>query len=464
MNERSKQLENESINKLLLKLSLPATIAMMVNALYNIIDTIFVGRGVGTLGLGGLAIAFPIQMLMMGFALMIGTGAASAVSRNLGEKNIERADYVAGNTFLSIFIINILFAIFGITYVEPLLKVFGATDALLPYAKDYIVIILIGSIWFSITVAANNLVRAEGNALVSMKMMLIGAVLNIILDPILILEKINIPYLFSMPGLGLGIKGAAIATILAQFASFLYLLIYLYSGKSLLKVKLHHLKPQKDILKEIFSVGSSTFARQFAGSIVAIIINNSLIVYGGEIAIAIYGVINRVIMFLFMPLFGMVQGMQPIVGFNYGAKNLDRLKETIKLSTFWITIIAFVTTLMGELFATTIFKIFSNDPNIAINGAMYLRIVIIMVPVIGIQIVGGALFQSLGKSVPALFLSLLRGVILFVPLVIVLPKILNFGLFGVWLSFPISDLLATLITIWFMQKEMKKISKELILS
>ncbi|MBF8983602.1 MATE family efflux transporter [Lutibacter sp. B2] len=431
-----------------MKLSLPATIGMMVNALYNIVDTIFIGRGVGTDAIGGLAIAFPIQMIIMALAQMVGIGAASAVSRSLGEKNIERADYVAGNAFISVFILSSITVVFGLTFIDPILKIFGATDTLLPYAKEYLSVIFMGSIFFSFTVSSNNLVRAEGNAKASMFIMIIGTGVNIILDPIFI-------FVFK-----LGIRGAALATIISQFISFLYILRYMYGGSSSLKVKLHHLKLKKDILKEIFSVGFSSFARQSAGSVVAIVLNNSLKFYGGDMAISIYGTVNKVLMFLFMPLFGVVQGMQPIVGFNYGAKKIARVKEVVKLSIIITTILASVSVLIGEIFPTTIMSVFTNDVAFINDSANVLRIIMSAIPFIGIQVVGATLFQSLGRAVPSLVLSILRQVLFLIPLILILPSFFGLGLFGIWISFPIADLLSVIVTVVLLRKEMKKISLE----
>lgn len=444
LSKNNKQLGTEKISTLLLKLSLPATIGMIVNALYNIIDTIFVGQWVGLDAIGGLAIAFPVQMLIMAFAQMIGMGAASSLSRSLGEKNIKKAELVTGNSFLAISVLSIFFVAFGLTFTEPILKVFGATNTLLPYAKDYISIIFIGSIFFSFTVSSNSLVRAEGNAKVAMISMILGTGLNILLDPIFI--KV----------LNLGIKGAALATIISQFASFVYLIIYLYSGKSSLKVKPQHLKPNIPILREIFSVGSASFARQVAGSIVAMVLNNSLKIYGGNLEISILGIINRITMMLYMPMFGIAQGLQPIVGFNYGAKKSDRIKEVIKLSLITTTAIAFIGFLVSQSIPELIMRIFNNNAELTENGAVVLRIVVAMLPVIGLQVVGSTVFQSIGKTLPALILSLSRQVLFFIPLVLVLPKFI--GIMGIWISFPLADLSSAIITGFLLKKELKSIA------
>jgi len=444
MNQISARLGEEKINKLLVNLSLPATIAMMVNALYNLVDTIFVGRGVGALAIGGLTIAFPIQMVIMAFAQMIGIGAASAISRSLGAKNIARANYVAGNSFLCVIILSSIIAAIGLTFTEPMLRFFGSTETILQYAKDYITIILWGSIFFSFAMSSNNLIRAEGNAKVAMTSMLIGAILNMFLDPIFI-------FIFKM-----GIKGAALATIISQFISFTYILKYLFSGKSSLKIKLHHLKPKTHIIIEIFTVGFATFTRQVTQSIVAIIVNNSLRIFGGDIALIIVGILHRITMFLFMPLFGIIQGMQPIVGFNYGAKKFDRVREALKLSLLAATTIATLGWLMAELFPFLILSIFTGNKEVIEIGTPVIRIVISMVPVIGIQIVGAALFQSLGKAIPSLILSLLRQVLLFIPLIIILPRVLGLGLLGIWVAYPVADFMSAILTTLFLRNELKK--------
>lgn len=463
MDKRSEMLGNEKVRSLLIKLSLPATIGMIVNALYNLVDTIFVGRGAGELAIGGLAIAFPIQMVLMSFSLMIGIGSASALSRRLGAKKLEEANLVAGNAFLATIILSAILMALGLTFIEPLLRLFGASDTLLPYAKDYISVIFLGSMFFSFAVASNNLIRAEGNAKVAMYSMIIGTGLNILLDPIFIMEELSINLFilsFSIKGLDLGIRGAALATIISQFISFIYVLSYLYGGQSSIKVKLHHLKPNFNLLWEIFTVGSASFARQIAGSLVAIILNNSLRIYGGDLSIIIFGIVNRLIMFLFMPMFGVVQGMQPIAGFNYGAKKIDRVMEVVKLSAITTTVLATFGFLIAQLFPSQIMSVFNDNPELIREGSKVIRIVISMIPILGIQIVGATLFQSLGKAVPSLILSLSRQVLFFIPLILILPRIYGLGLFGIWLAFPLADLLSTIATSLLLRIEINKLKAE----
>lgn len=440
---RDHLLEKEKISKLLIKLSVPATVSMFVNALYNLVDTIFIGQGIGYLAIGGLTIAFPVQMLIMAVSLMIGVGAASVISRSLGAKDQERAERAAGNSFFSVSLLGLAICLLGLLFIDPLLRIFGATEELLPYAKEYLQVILVGSIYFPFVVSSNNLIRAEGKAKVAMVSMLIGAIANIILD-----------YLFIFP-LGMGVYGAALATILSQLLSAIYVLVYFFKGYSSLKLKFHHFKPNKEILREIITVGFASFARNSAGSLIVIIVNHSLVVYGGSLAISVYGVIQRIIRFLFMPLFGIVQGMQPIVGYNYGALQISRVKQAVKLSILAATVYATITSLLGQLFPECIISLFGKEPELIKNGAFALRFVIAVIPVVGVQVVGAALFQAIGKALPSLLLTLSREVLLFIPFVLILPRF--FGLSGIWLSFPLADFFAVLITIVLLQREMRRI-------
>jgi putative MATE family efflux protein len=448
MNIRSENLGTEKISKLLLSLSLPSTIAMMVNSLYNIIDTMFVGQGVGADAIGGLAIAFPVQMITMGLAQMIGLGAASAVSRNLGAGNIERADEITGNAYVLITVISTLYAIIGLLFTNPLLTLFGATPNLLPYASEYMKVIFLGSVFFSLTMTINNLIQAEGNAKIPMISTLLGGILNILLDPVFI-------FVFDM-----GIAGAAWATVVSQIASFIFVITYLFSGKSTLKVRVHHLALKLDIAREIFAVGSSAFARSATNTIFSIVVNNSLKIYGGDLAIIIFGIINRVIAFLFLPVIGVVQGMQPIVGYNYGAKKIDRVKEVVKVTIIISTAISVFGWIIGQTIPHLIIRAFTADQNIIERGSGIFRIMIALIPFLGIQMVGSTLFQSLGKAIPSIILSLLRQFILLTPLILILPRIFDLGLKGVWLSFPLADIMAVIITVMLIKREMKKIEKE----
>ena len=307
-----------SMGKLLAKLSIPAMIGMMVNALYNVVDTIYIGRGVGALAIGGLTISFPFQMIVMAIGMTIGVGAASVISRNLGSGNRDKA-YKAAGTALSVsIIIGLIMMIGGTLYLDQILRLFGASDTLIGYARSYLSVILFGVPLISFAMTSNNLVRAEGKAMIAMVSMLIGTGMNIILDPIFI-------FVFH-----LGIRGAAIATVISQALSFFFLLYFFVSGKSSLRIKIAYLIPDFHLFKEMVLIGLPAFVRQAGGSVLAVIMNNVLLFFGGDLAISSYGVINRLLMFTLMPIFGVVQGFQPIAGYNYGAENFDRVQKSIK--------------------------------------------------------------------------------------------------------------------------------------
>lgn len=441
MNKNSHALGHEKITTLLKRLSVPAMMGMMVNALYNFVDTIFLGRFVGVDAIGALAISFPIQMIIMGFGTMIGIGAASAASRALGAKQIEKADHVVGNAFLTIFIIGIFLITIGRHFLEPVLELFGATETLLPLAFEYMNVILFGSIFLTISMVSNNVIRAEGNAKTAMISMMIGTGFNIILDPIFI-ELLDF-----------GIQGAAIATVLGQIFAFIYVMNYFYRGKSNFKIMPHHLKPNFEYLKEILTVGFPTFMRQIAGSILAIVVNNSLGFYGGDLAISVYGVINRVIMFILMPMFGIVQGFQPIASFNYGARNLKRVLKVLKVALYSLIIYSTVGILIVQLFPSFIIKLFNNDPELVTLGRVALRVVTIMMPLVGIQVIAASLFQAIGKAKPALVVSMSRQTLFLIPLVLILPKLFGLGLMGIYIAFPIADILAILLSLYLLKKE-----------
>jgi putative MATE family efflux protein len=442
--DRQKLLGEAPIGKLLLQLSVPATIAMFVNALYNFVDAIYIGQGVGFLGMAGLTVAFPIQMFILAVAQMVGIGGGALISISLGEGNVEKADNVAGNAYLLTVVLGIVIMVFGSIFIDPILKLFGATEAVLPYAKAYMSVIFIGAVFFSFSVVGNNLVRSEGNAMVAMISMLLGAGLNILLDPLFI-------FTFDM-----GIRGAAIATILAQFMSFLYLLRYMYSGKSLFAIKPHHLVPHPAYMSEILKLGFPAFSRQVGGSILAIFLNNSIVHYGGDVALSAYGAINRIISLLFMPMFGVLQGFQPIAGYNYGAKRLDRVRDSIKIAMVVLLIMATTGWAIAQLFPEGIMRLFTSEPEVVKIGTQAIRLIILAIPFVSIQIMSASVYQSLGKPGPAFFLSLLRQFILFIPLMYIIPAVTGLGLKGLWITFPVADVISTIVSIFMMMKLSKE--------
>ncbi|PKM83716.1 MAG: MATE family efflux transporter [Firmicutes bacterium HGW-Firmicutes-13] len=450
MNKHSEMLAKESIGRLLMKLSAPAMVGMLVQALYNIVDTIFVGRSIGYLGIAGLTIVFPIQILVMAFAQTVGIGGASIISRSLGAGKNDHADNTFGNIISLLMIISAVVMLLGGTFMIPILKIFGATENILPYSLEYLRVILFGIFFFIFAVAVNNVVRAEGNAKVAMVTMLISAGLNIILDPI---------FIFSF---NMGIRGAALATVLSQASMAVYLVYYFLTGKSTLKFKTKYLKFNLNILRETLAIGASSFARQASGSFMAVIINITLAFYGGDIAIAVFGVINRLLMFALMPMFGIVQGLQPIVGFNYGAYRLDRVRRSIKLAilvTTGMSTIAFLVFMISPGFFVSLF---SKEQELINTATEAIRIIVLAFPLVGFQLIGTGIYQAIGKALPALVLSLSRQVLFFIPLVLILP--LFFKLQGVWLSFPLADLLSFAVTFILVKEEMKLLKEKVSLA
>jgi len=431
--QKNQILNNENVGQLLIKLSLPAMIGMMVMSLYNIIDTIFVGRGVGTLAIGALSIAFPLQTLMMGLSQMVGIGAASLFSRNLGAGNTENAGKTVGNALAVSLGIGIAVTVLGLLFLDPILDLFGATATLKPVARVYLSIIMLTAPLTAVNMAMNNLVRAEGRANVAMVTMLIGAVANIILDAVFILH-------FKW-----GVAGAAWATLISQCFTTAFLVHFFYTGRASVRPALADWRVEWTILREILGVGVATFARHSAMSVLAMVINRTLAEFGGDTAIAVYGILFRVLMFVFMPLMGIAQGMQPIVGFNYGAGRIDRLKRTLQLAFISASIFSIGGTVVLALFPVQIFSLFSTDVVLLDHGRVALKWVILAFPLVGFQVVGSTLFQAIGRAVPNFFLSLSRQVLFLIPLVLILPRF--FQLAGVWMAFPVADVLSAVLTL-----------------
>ena len=436
-------LGEQPVGRLLARMAVPATIAMGVNALYNLVDTIFIGRGVGSMAIGGVGIAFPIQIFVLAVALLVGIGSASVISRMMGSGNEDRAARAVGNALVMIFLLASVLTVLGLAFLEPLLHLLGSTDELRGYAREYLTVILPGAPFLATAIAANHIVRSEGRARVAMVIMLIGAGLNIVLDPIFIFV------------LGLGVRGAALATITAQFTSFLFALGFYLTGRSSLNVRLRHIRLHRDIVPEVAAVGLATFIRQFGQSFFIIIVNNVLRSFGDELAISAFGVINKLLIFALMPLVGIAQGFQPIAGYNYGARNMARVRKAVRLANITAMSIAFTYFTFIMLFPQTVFGIFTQDPQLLEVESRAMQIVLLAIPLLGMQIIGSVFFQAVGKAVPALVLTMSRQVLLLIPLVLILPRFL--GVTGVWLSFPAADLIATTATLIWLWFEMKKL-------
>jgi len=436
----NEQLKTESVLKLLIKFSIPAIVGMLVSALYNVVDRIYIGK-LGSLAMTGIGLVLPFMTILMAFGMLIGIGAGARISIRLGQNQPKSAEKILGNSF--VLLIMILGAVAIITYIykTPLLMLFGASTATIGYADTYLTIILIGSIFQGLGFGLNNIIRAEGNPKIAMHTMLIGAIINIVLDPILI-------FTFNM-----GIAGAAIATIISHFVTASWVLYHFTLGKGKLKLRKEHLKLDSQIVKSIVSIGMSPFFIQISASVVGVVSNNALKNNGGDIAIGAMTVINAIAIFFIMPVLGINQGIQPIIGFNYGAQQYDRVKEALKLGILAATSLCILGFIMTQFFPSALIALFNDEPELNKTAILGMRIFLSMLPFIGFQIVSSNYFQAVGKAPRAMFLSLLRQVIFLIPLLWILPMYL--GLNGVWMAGPASDLAATVLTAIFIIKEMR---------
>jgi len=434
-------LGTEPIGKLLVSQALPASIGILVLSLNMIIDTIFVGRWIGPMAIAAITIVMPIVYFISSIGMAIGVGGASIISRALGANNHDKAQRVFGNQIvISLGVAAVLIAA-GLIFKEEALALFGAKGAIIPPALEYYTIVMIGAPFLALCMTGNPVVRAEGKPKFAMMALITPAIANIILD-----------YLF-IDVFNYGMQGAAWATTISYIACFITILYFFLSKHSELKIKLKCFVLEWAILKEIFSLGSVTLARQAAVSVLAIVLNNILFQYGGEISIAVYGIISRMLMFALFPVLGIAQGFLPIAGYNYGANKLTRVRESINTSILYGSGLALFIFIGIMLFPEAIVRVFTDDAQLLKETPNALRWVFCITPVIAVQIIGAGYFQAIGKSVPALLLTLTKQGFFLIPLIIILPK--YFGLLGVWISFPIADLLSTIITGFFLNKEIK---------
>lgn len=439
-------LAKEKVSKLLLKYSIPAIIGMVVNALYNVVDRIFIGHipGVGSLAITGVGVTLPITTIILGFCMLVGVGATTAISIKLGQGKKEDAEKVIGNAITLSIIIAIILTIIGIVFGDFILTKFGASDSTLYYAKSYIYIIILGTVFNMVAFTLNNTIRGDGNPRLAAIIMIVGCLTNIVLDAVLI-------FVFNM-----GIQGAAIATIISQLITALMAIRYYVSGKSNLRFVKSNLKLNKDILIKILAIGASPFAMQIAASLVQVITNNVLRSYGTDIAIGAMATISSVSLMCLMPIFGINQGAQPIIGFNYGAKKEERAHQAYKLSLIAATIILIIAFVLVQSFPEAIIGIFNKDPKFMDISVKGLRIYLMMLPIIGISVTGSNYIQSIGEARTAMLLSLLRQVILLIPFILILPRVFGLGLNGVWVAQPLSDLISSSITGIILFKHMRK--------
>jgi putative efflux protein, MATE family len=419
-------LGEERIGKLILQMSIPSSIGILSYNLYNIIDTIYISKGIGAYAAGGLAVTFPLFLLLSAFSSTVGSGAASVISRAFGSKELEKANYVAANTFGLFWITAILITIAGLIFLDPMLYAMGVTDKLMPYAKAYIRIILLGAVT---STGFSSLIRAEGKSKYAMYIWVIPVVVNIILDPIFIFA------------LRLGVEGAAIATVLSQCTSFVMSIYFFFlSEKSQLQIKFYHFWPKPGILMEVLSIGFPTFLQMAGSSLIILLINNILKRQGGDIAISSYGVVNKISSFMLIPIQGIVQGIQPIIGYNYGAGLRSRVNDTLKIASFIACCYGILVSILLLLSSQKIMYVFSSDKRVITMGSDILIITNLGLIFSSVYMIHTAYFQSIGNIKLSLFLCFNNYILCFTPVLLFLSSL--YGRKGVWFSFPVTAIIS----------------------
>ena len=426
------ELGTEKISKLLRQYAIPAIIAMTASSLYNLVDSIYIGHGVGALAISGLAVTFPFMNISAAFGTLVGIGASTLVSVKLGQKDYASAQKVLGNLIVLNIFIGSLFTIVSLLFLDPVLFFFGAGEQTVAYARAYMFIILLGNIVTHLYFGLNNVLRASGQPRKAMTLTISTVTLNTLLDPLFI-------FVFKW-----GIQGAAIATILSQLIVLVWQMKIINNKKSLLHLRKEIVKIDFRIAKDMLSIGLSPFLMNVASCFIVILINNGMKTYGGELAIGAFGIVNRFTFMFVMIVFGLNQGMQPIAGYNYGAGNTSRVLEVLKMTIIFATIVMTVSFLIGELFPEVVVRLFTGDRELIGLSVEGLRIAVMCYPLIGAQIVISSFFQSIGKAGKAIILSLTRQVLVLIPCLIILPKL--FGVTGVWASMPASDLVACFVS------------------
>lgn len=418
------------VSRLLLKYSLPAIAGMIINSLYNLVDRIFVGR-IGSLAMTGIGLSLPFMMMLSAVSSLVGIGASALISIKLGENNKDEAKDILGNAITLLIGLMLLMTFLGLMFKTPILKAFGASDATMPYALDYMILILYGSVFQGIGTGLINVIRAAGHPLKSMVIVLIGTLTNIILDPLLIFT------------LDMGISGAAWATIIAQLVTAIMVIHHFLSKKSQIRIEMNKLKLHFVTIKSILSIGFAPFAMQLSSVVVSIISNNALKTYGGDVAIGAMTIINSVMVLFLMSAMGITQGAAPIIGFNFGAKRFDRVRQVLILELAAVSSVCTITFILVQAFPVMLSSIFTREPDLISKASTGMRLFLLMLPLISAQIVGASYFQAIGEAKKATFLGLLRQVFLLIPLLLILPNFL--GLNGVWGAGALSDLISSLV-------------------
>jgi putative MATE family efflux protein len=437
----------ERIGKLLWDFSIPAIVGMLVNAVYNIVDRIYVGQGVDPLGIAGITLVMPLMLLIMASSMLVGIGANSLFSIRLGEGRRDEVEKIMGHAFALLFLIPGAVILLLSIFIDPVLKnILGASEAVFPYAKTYFKIILYGGVFSAMGPGISHFIRSDGHPRTCMFSQLIGALINIILDPVFIF------------GFGWGIAGAAWATILSQFISFCWVMYYFNSSMTKLRFRPKDMRLKWGLTVNIIAIGFAPFVMQLAIGLVNIVLNRSLFAYGGDIGVAAMGIVYSILVIIFMPLQGLNQGVQPIIGYNYGAKQYNRVKEAYRLAMLSGTAFVCVGFALVQLFPGVCIALFRNEEGPLMDmGIRALRISTLCLSFLGFQFISANFFQSIGKPLQGTILSLSRQILFYIPILLILPRFL--GIDGVFFAMPSADLGATILSVLIMRTEFKKLKK-----
>lgn len=437
----------ESIGKLLIKQAVPASIGILVMSLNILVDTIFVGHWIGSQAIAAINVVLPVSFFIAALGMSIGIGGSSIISRALGAKQAPKALKTFGNQITMTIILTFTLVFFGLYYIETIIPAFGGKGTIFEPAKIYYRIVLYGVPFLALSMMGNTVIRAEGKPKFAMYAMMIPSITNLLLDVLLI----NV--------MDLGMMGAAWATTGSYILCFVFILWFFMSNNSEMKISLPHFKLQKSIVAEISNLGSVTLSRQAVVSVTYLLMNNILFDFGGETSVTSYAIVSRMLMFALFPIFGITQGFVPIAGYNYGAKNYDRVKQTIRIAIIYAMVMASIVFILLISFPELITRMFTTDVMVIKKTPTAMRWVFAATPIIAVQLIGSAYFQAVGKAIPALLLTLSRQGFFFIPLIFILP--LWYGELGVWMAFPVSDVLSTLLTAYVLYREtsVKLISK-----
>ena len=441
-NSASERLGIDPIIKLLFRQGVPASIGILVMSLNVLIDTVFVGQWIGPNAIAAINVVLPVSFFIAALGMAIGIGGGSIISRALGDKNISKANKTFGNQITLTVIVTLSLVFLGLYFLEYLIPAFGGKGDLYELAKIYYEVVLYGVPVLGFCMMGNNTIRAEGKPQYAMYAMMIPSITNLFLDYILISYY------------DYGMYGAAWATTISYFVTAIYILYYFTSNKSEFNLKINDFYLSLSLVKEISSLGSVTLARQAMVSIVVLLVNNILFNAGGEMTVAVYAIISRMLMFALFPVIGITQGFIPIVAFNYGANNHERVYDTVIKAIIFSTILASLVFAIIFIFTEDIVKVFTNDKEILKQTPNALRWVFAATPIIGIQFIGAAYFQAIGKALPALLLTLTRQGFFFIPLLFILSN--KMGVLGVWIAFPLGEIISTIVTGYFLFKKLKK--------